>query len=72
MILAGGPPKTPCTLLGATNKTITWVQTTAAWTLSEHLDLANTKEYRMNGTAVLAYSGTDLILDNVIVDGGTY
>lgn len=60
------------TLLGATNKTITWVQTTAAWTLSEHLDLANTKEYRMNGTAVLAYSGTDLILDNVIVDGGTY
>lgn len=62
------------TLNGGTDgdKTITWVQATTAWTLSEHLDLADTKEYRMNGTAVLAYSGSDLILDNVIIDGGTY
>ena len=63
------------TLNGGTDgdKTITWVQGTAAWTLSEHLDLAINKEYRMNGTAVLDYDGSgNLILDNVIVDGGTY
>jgi hypothetical protein len=61
------------TLLGATNKTITWVQTTTAWTLSEHLDLAADKEYRMNNVAVLDYDGSgNRILDNVIVDGGTY
>ena len=63
------------TLNGGTDgdKTIVWVQTTTAWTLSEHLDLANNKEYRMNGTAVLDYDGSgNLILDNVIVDGGSY
>lgn len=60
------------TLLGATNKTINWVNSTSAWTFSEHVDIASAKEYRMNGTAVLAYDGADRILDNVIVDGGTY
>jgi hypothetical protein len=60
------------TLKGSTDKTINWVDSTDAWTFSEHIDIAATKEYRMNGTAVLAYSGSDRILDNVIVDGGTY
>ena len=60
------------TLKGTTDKTISWVDSTDAWTFSEHINIADTKEYRMNGTAVLAYSGTDKILDNVIVDGGTY
>jgi len=60
------------TLKGATDKTINWVDSTDAWTFSEHINIADTKEYRMNGTAVLAYSGSDKILDNVIVDGGTY
>lgn len=60
------------TLKGSTDKTINWVDATDAWTLSEHVNIADTKEYRMNGTAVLAYSGSDKILDNVIVDGGTY
>lgn len=60
------------TLKGSTDKTINWVDSTDAWTFSEHIDIADTKEYRMNGTAVLAYSGSDRILDNVIVDGGTY
>jgi hypothetical protein len=60
------------TLRGSTDKTINWVDSTDAWTLSEHVNIADTKEYRMNGTAVLAYSGSDKILDNVIVDGGTY
>lgn len=60
------------TLLGTTNKTINWVDASDAWTFSEHINIADTKEYRMNGTAVLKYSGSDKILDNVIVDGGTY
>ena len=60
------------TLRGSTDKTINWVDSTDAWTLSEHVNIADTKEYRMNGTAVLAYSGSNKILDNVIVDGGTY
>lgn len=60
------------TLKGATDKTINWVNSTDAWTFSEHINIADTKEYRMNGTAVLKYSGSDKILDNVIVDGGTY
>lgn len=60
------------TLKGSTDKTINWVDATDAWTFSEHIDLAATKEYRMNGTAVLAYSGSDRVLDNVIVDGGSY
>jgi hypothetical protein len=60
------------TLKGATDKTINWINATDAWTFSEHVNIADTKEYRMNGTAVLKYSGSDKILDNVIVDGGTY
>lgn len=60
------------TLLGATNKTINWVDATDAWTLSEHVNIAATKEYRMNGTAVLAYNGATRILDNVEIDGGTF
>lgn len=60
------------TLKGATDKTINWIDATDAWTFSEHINIADTKEYRMNGTAVLTYSGSDKILDNVTVDGGTY
>lgn len=60
------------TLLGASNKTFNWVNATSAWTSSEHLNLADTKEYRMNGTAVLTYSGATRILDNVEIDGGTF
>ena len=60
------------TLLGASNKTINWVDATDAWTLSEHVDIAATKEYRMDGTAVLSYSGATRILDNVEIDGGVF
>jgi len=42
------------TLKGATDKTINWVDATDAWTSSEHLNLANTKEYRVNGSSVLS------------------
>jgi hypothetical protein len=45
------------TLKGATDKTINWVNATDAWTFSEHLDLASTKEYRIAGTKVLDATG---------------
>jgi len=41
------------TLKGTTDKTINWVDATDAWTFSEHVDLASTKEYRIAGTKVL-------------------
>lgn len=44
------------TLKGTTDKTLSWVDATDAWTSSEHLNLANTKEYRINGTSVLSGS----------------
>jgi hypothetical protein len=56
------------TILGATNKTLNWVDSTDAWTSSEHFNLASGKSYKINGTTVL--SGTNL--DNVTVDGGTF
>lgn len=44
------------TLKGTTDKSITWLNTTQAWTFSEHLDLASGKTLRMNGTEVLGTS----------------
>jgi hypothetical protein len=41
------------TLKGATDKTINWVDATDAWTLSEHVNIASAKEYRIDGTKVL-------------------
>jgi hypothetical protein len=41
------------TLKGATDKTFNWVNSTSAWTSSEHMNIAATKEYRIGGTAVL-------------------
>jgi cytoskeletal protein CcmA (bactofilin family) len=41
------------TLKGTTDKTINWVDATDAWTFSEHIDLASTKEYRIAGAKVL-------------------
>ena len=60
------------TLLGATSKTFNWVNATSAWTSSEHLDLAGTKQYYLNGTMVLGYDGSTKVLDNVEIDGGTF
>jgi len=42
------------TLKGATDKTLTWVNSTGAWTSSEDLDLASGKVYEINGTSVLS------------------
>jgi hypothetical protein len=41
-------------LKGTTDKTITWLDATDAWTFSEHVDLAAGKSYYINGTAVLS------------------
>ena len=42
------------TLLGATNKTFTWIDATDAWTSSEHMNLASTKSYKINNVAISA------------------
>ena len=42
------------TLKGTTDKTIIWVDATDAWTLSEHLNIASGKVYRINGADVLS------------------
>jgi hypothetical protein len=60
------------TLKGSTDKTINWIDSTDSWTFSEHIDLAATKQYYLNGTMVLGYDGSDRVLDNVNIDGGTY
>jgi hypothetical protein len=41
-------------LKGTTDKTITWLDATDAWTFSEHVDLAAGKSYYINGSAVLS------------------
>ena len=42
------------TLLGSTNKSLAWSNSTDSWTSSEHLDLATGKEYKINGLSVLS------------------
>lgn len=42
------------TLLGATNKTFNWVDSTDSWTSSEHIDLATGKVLKIAGTEVLS------------------
>lgn len=44
------------TLKGTTDKTFNWVDSTDAWTSSEHLNLASGKSYYINGTQVLSSS----------------
>ena len=40
------------TLKGATDKTFNWVDSTDAWTSSEHINLASGKAYSIDGTAL--------------------
>jgi len=56
------------TILGDTNKTFNWVDSTDSWTSSEHMYLAAGKTLIINGTTVLSNTN----LQNVIVDGGTF
>jgi hypothetical protein len=41
------------TLKGASDKTLSWVNSTNAWTSSEHFNLASGKAYYINGAEVL-------------------
>lgn len=56
------------TVLGATNKTFNWVDSTDSWTSSEHMYLAAGKTLIINGTTVLSNTA----LTNVTIDGGTF
>jgi hypothetical protein len=40
------------TIKGATDKTFNWVNSTDAWTSSEHINLASGKTFQLNGTAI--------------------
>jgi hypothetical protein len=46
------------TLKGTTDKTINWVDSTDAWTFSEHVNLASGKDFKINGTALKDVSET--------------
>jgi hypothetical protein len=61
------------TLKGATDKTINWVDATDAWTLSEHVNIANGKEYRINGTKVLDATslGSSVLITSANITDGT-
>lgn len=46
------------TLLGTTNKTLTWSNSTSNWTSSEHFDLVTGKNYKVNNIDLLGLTGT--------------
>lgn len=57
------------TIKGLSDHTWNYVAATAAWTSSDHIDLASGKSYYINGTAVL--NATSLG-SGIIIDGGTF
>ena len=57
------------TVKGLSNKTWSWIDSTDAWTSSEHINIASGKSYYINGTVVL--SATSLG-SGIILDGGTF
>jgi hypothetical protein len=61
------------TLKGTTDKTINWVDATDAWTLSEHVNIANGKEYRINGAKVLDATslGSSVLITSANITDGT-
>lgn len=44
------------TLKGSTDKTFSWIDSTDSWTSSEHINLASTKTYKINGLDVITGS----------------
>lgn len=57
------------TIKGLSDKTWSWIDSTDAWTSSEHINIASGKSYYINGTVVL--SATSLG-SGIILDGGTF
>lgn len=74
-------------LKGATDKTFQWNDTTDSWTSSEHINLADTKAYKINNVNILTQTGlaasvvnsnlqnlgtlTQLNVDTTRIDGST-
>lgn len=60
-------------LLGATTKTINWVDATDSWTSSENVDLASGKSYRIDGTEVLSATalGSAVQISSANIPDGT-
>jgi hypothetical protein len=42
------------TVKGATDKTFNWIDSTDSWTSSEHINIASSKIYKIDGTSVLS------------------
>jgi hypothetical protein len=63
------------TLKGATDKTFNWVDSTDAWTSSEHINLASGKTLKYNGTDLVASqsgnSGKYLTTNGTVTSWGT-
>jgi hypothetical protein len=61
------------TLKGTSDKTINWVDATDAWTLSEHVNIASGKEYRIAGTKVLDATslGSSILITSANITDGT-
>ena len=65
------------TIKSTVNKTLAWKKDTAAWTSSEHMDLAATKTYMINNTTVLSSNtvlGKELSSDagKIMTSGSTW
>ena len=60
------------TLLGDTGKTILWERATASWSLSEHLNIASGRSYRINNIPVLSATAlgasVQISTDNIPAD----
>ena len=56
------------TLKGSTDHTFNWVNSTDAWTSSEHINLASGKEFKINGTSLKDVSET---LTNKTIDASS-
>lgn len=63
------------TLHGTTDKTWNWVNSTAAWTSSENIDIASGKVIKFAGTQALSatqYTGNAATVTNGVYTNGTY
>ena len=63
------------TLKGTTDKTFNWIDATDSWTSSEHIDLANGKVIKINGTEVLSatqFTGNSATVTNGVYTTGSY
>ena len=60
-------------LKGTTDKSIKWIDSTDAWTSSEHVDLASGKAFYINGTQVLSATalGSNVLITSANITDGT-